>query len=1108
LAAVLLACVAVYGCQTAADTDDEAVPPEKAKQRPIIYRATGETANAPDQMSGRASEASRASVSARGPRLDPIGEAPPRDIADIRALLAQASDKPTKPEAAAKVAKQPPTTDDRHELASFHWERARAAGELAMDQLEVEDLRRAAEYAKGLDTFTVEEDRILSELAAAESRIGNLVTAAQLRERAIEIGKKRPGGGGGQRLANYQFLVQIYSRLGERDKARAALADAESWLGNMRNSRNYSWFQYNWPTWVTESKAILLEDEGKYAEAEVLRHQVVADRKRDVEVNKERTARGLSNIVQLGTQRVLANAQRALAMNLVKQQKLAGAEGILRRRIYNTLNTRGRYFIGTGVDFATLSTILYEQGRNAEARETVEIALEIFAKLGLWPEALNIANSRRARAAALTAEGRYREALVELEQMKQGLAQSPYLLERLGKGDVDWALALVRTGRAPEAVTMLEPLTAELRGRLGPQHYETAEAHGFLALAFASAGRRDEALKLFAQTVPVLVAAGESTDGRVRTPVRTRRYVQMLEAYLELLADQRGSELVRAAGIDPVAEAFRVADLARAQGVQRALTSGSARAAATDTVLAELVTREQEISQRLTALHDLLAGVSGTSAGERSEQAVGRLRKEVADLEKERKSLYAEIERRYPSYANLLNPKPATVEGVRAALGDDEALVAIYVGDQRSYIWAVSKNGAPAFSTAPLGAEAVDQTVARLRKALDPGAATLGAMPPFDVAEGYKLYRELLKPVETAWRGKRNLLVVPHRALGRLPFALLPTEAAALKADQRLLFESYRKTPWLVREAAVTQYPSANAFITLRALPPGNSNRRTFAGFGDPLFNSEQLAEAQRESEKPIQLASAAGTVTRGARLPLRNLTVARVTAPADDEAGVSPAVANSSRLAQVPRLPDTGAEIREIASALGANASEDVFLQLRANEDQVRRADLANRKVVMFATHGLVPGELDGLGQPALALTAPQLANVGGDGLLTMEEVLQLKLNADWVVLSACNTAAGDGKGGEAFSGLGRAFFYAGSRAMLVTQWPVETTSARALTTELFRRQAKDANLTRAEALRQAMLALIDGPGYLDPATRKSVHAYAHPLFWAPYTLVGDGGK
>ena len=97
-------------------------------------------------------------------------------------------------------------------------------------------------------------------------------------------------------------------------------------------------------------------------------------------------------------------------------------------------------------------------------------------------------------------------------------------------------------------------------------------------------------------------------------------------------------------------------------------------------------------------------------------------------------------------------------------------------------------------------------------------------------------------------------------------------------------------------------------------------------------------------------------------------------------------------------------------------------------------------------------------------------------------------------------------GQGGDAVSGLGRAFFYAGTRALLVTNWPVETTSARALTTELFRRQAADAQLTRTQALRQAMIELIDGPGYVQGG--KTIYTYAHPLFWAPFALVGDGGR
>jgi len=109
--------------------------------------------------------------------------------------------------------------------------------------------------------------------------------------------------------------------------------------------------------------------------------------------------------------------------------------------------------------------------------------------------------------------------------------------------------------------------------------------------------------------------------------------------------------------------------------------------------------------------------------------------------------------------------------------------------------------------------------------------------------------------------------------------------------------------------------------------------------------------------------------------------------------------------------------------------------------------------------------------------------------------------------VLSACNTAAGDGAGAEAVSGLGRAFFYAGARALLVSNWPVETSSARRLTTDLFRRQAEHPTLSRAEALRQAELGLIDSDGMVDPATKKVAFSYAHPIFWAPFSLVGDGG-
>ena len=173
-----------------------------------------------------------------------------------------------------------------------------------------------------------------------------------------------------------------------------------------------------------------------------------------------------------------------------------------------------------------------------------------------------------------------------------------------------------------------------------------------------------------------------------------------------------------------------------------------------------------------------------------------------------------------------------------------------------------------------------------------------------------------------------------------------------------------------------------------------------------------------------------------------------------------------------------------------------------------MKSIDLSGYKVLAFATHGLVPGDLDGLAEPALALSSPAVTeDTDNDGLLTMGEILGLKLDADWVVLSACNTGSGQGAAAEAVSGLGRAFFYAGTRALLVSNWPVETTSAKILTTDLFKRQAANDNLTRTDALRQSMLSLIDGPGYVDSENGKTVFSYAHPIFWAPFSLIGDGG-
>jgi len=194
--------------------------------------------------------------------------------------------------------------------------------------------------------------------------------------------------------------------------------------------------------------------------------------------------------------------------------------------------------------------------------------------------------------------------------------------------------------------------------------------------------------------------------------------------------------------------------------------------------------------------------------------------------------------------------------------------------------------------------------------------------------------------------------------------------------------------------------------------------------------------------------------------------------------------------------LPDTADELNAIAKNLGV-AAADIHLGEDASETTLKRTPLADYGIVYFATHGLVAGDVKGLAEPSLVLSIPKQPSEFDDGLLTASEVAQLKLNADWVVLSACNTIAGDKPGAEALSGLARSFFYAGARALLVSHWAVNSEAATRLSISTFDRLKANPKLGRAEALRQAMLA------YLNDA---SSPRNAYPAYWGPFALIGEG--
>ena len=525
--------------------------------------------------------------------------------------------------------------------------------------------------------------------------------------------------------------------------------------------------------------------------------------------------------------------------------------------------------------------------------------------------------------------------------------------------------------------------------------------------------------------------------------------------------------------------------------------NSSARVTAKDPALAALVRTEQDLAKQISGQLGALNNLLTLPSAERDEQSVRAINAAIEKLRADRKAARAEINRRFPSYAELIDPKPRSVDDIKATLRPGEALLSFYFGQDASFVWAVPKDGAVAFAPVPLKAIDLAAKVHRLRQALEPDFTLVREIPPFDLTLAYELYELLLKPVEAEWGPSKSLIVVTNGALGELPLGLLPTAPAQVDVHVKPLFAGYRDVKWLARSHAITVLPATSALVTLRHVPPGSATREKLIGFGDPYFTAQQAAEA--EAPPPAKTVEVAAADQPGADAVTRGLPVRKRASPHTEDV-------DTAELAMLPRLPDTRLELITIAKVLNVDPAKALYLGKAANEQNVETIDLSRFRIVAFATHELVPGDIDGLTQPALALTAPQVAGVKGNGLLTMEKILAPKLDADWVVLSACNTAAGAGQGAEAASGLGRAFFYAGARALLVTNWPVESTSARELTSDLFRRVAADQNLTRAEALREATMAVLDGPGSVD-SFDNTVFTYAHPLFWAPYSLIGDGG-
>ena len=1002
--------------------------------------------------------------------------APPRTIKDITAILHQ---QPlADPEAIKKLqeeaALEPPVGADRKTLAQFYLKRGTAARKIGNTLQRLADLKEAARLSG--DNHWETKNQIFWGLGLAENDAGNIRSSIRNFERAMDVtpSDRRPG-----RLSRRALLGMFYAYAGDMEKANRSMTQAEDYLKVVRNFRNWQRSRNHLTGRIELSKGRILGIAGRFGEAGPLMRSGVAKFETFKRNNPDKDY-AIFN---------LDMARSGFARNLASQGKTIEAEVVIRKALTDALRRVGRYSSHVANMVRTLAQVITAQGRHAEAAQLANEAINIYQTIGIPATADKYVYVRDGLATSLANQGKWKEALAQYDIIGKNVARGSHYFEKYYASNLIRALSLVKVGRAAEAIPVAESAVKRFNVSDGTDSFRSARALGILALVRTVSGDRAGALADFSKAVPILLSKASESDDEESLGGGTnlaRRVI--LESYIGVLADVRGTAVEREAGIDAVVESFRLADIARGQSVQRALSASGARAKIGNPELAELARREQDARKQISSLNALLADSLSRSTDQQDPEVVASLTSSIATLRAARVAVMEEITTRFPDYAELIDPKPATVETARAVINAGEALIATFVGDARTYVWVVPKVGPVAFAAADLGREDLGDMVGIVRSSLEPNAEALGDIPPFEVETAHDIYKALLAPVKAGWGQAESLLIVVHGPLGHLPLSVLPTESVTLPAESGALFSNHRVVPWLARTHSVTVLPSVSSLRTLRSLPPGASERKAFAGFGDPLFSTAQAAET-----RVVAKIESRGVNLRGRPIYMR-------AAPATG--GL-----DSAQLARLPGLPDTSSEIKGIALALNADLTRDVFLGKRANEGAVKEIDLSGYKVLVFATHGLVPGDLDGLTQPALALSAPEVAGVAGDGLLTMAEILGLRLDADWVVLSACNTASGNGAGAEAVSGLGRAFFYAGTRALLVSNWPVETTSAKALTTDLFRRQHKDPTLTRAQALRQTMLAMIDDGVRLDPKSGKAVFSHAHPIFWAPFSLIGDGG-
>jgi CHAT domain-containing protein/tetratricopeptide (TPR) repeat protein len=568
--------------------------------------------------------------------------------------------------------------------------------------------------------------------------------------------------------------------------------------------------------------------------------------------------------------------------------------------------------------------------------------------------------------------------------------------------------AFVLSGRPEEALPFLQEALS-LRERVEDRAGQ-AETLVLLSQAERRLGHPEAAL----ERVDAALNLIESLRAEVVVPDLRATFLASRQRAFELAIDLR-MELHRTEA------ALALSERARARTLLDLL--GEARADVRQGVEPRLREQEREVAARFAAkARRRIELLGGTATAEQKESSARELQETLAESDR----LEAEVRQRNPRYAGLLHPQPLDAAAIRGLLDPDTLLLEYALGEERSFLWAVTSKSTEAFE---LPARAQIESLARQ---VYEGLRTLDAGDPgvqaAKAAARRELSRLLLDPVADRLADRR-LAIVADGALQYVPFAALPDPADPTDPN----------TP-LVERHEIVVLPSSS-ILALRGLEPPPADM-SIAILADPVFDSLDPRVRRKASPGPV----AAG--------------------PDPDRGGVS-----LTRLAASRREADAIAGVLpgRVWTATGFQASRATALG----------GELARHRIVHFATHGVIDAET-----PALSGLALSMVDEEGrpqEGFLGLNDIYNLDLHCDLVVLSGCETALGREMKGEGLIGLTRGFLYAGASRVLASLWQVQDRPATELMVRFYRALLQD-HLPPAAALRSAQRSLRGERRWRDP--------------------------